>query len=170
MQRISELFLRLVGPIMIVIAFSVFSGMSKEMTKYQDNVSTMLINSDDVYNEGYKKLQEHVFQHDADGGMTVDGSCLMGMLLSNVTVTTEIVDNTDRSMYFRIVLDTRLGTNVYYAVFDTSLLSERLVKSGVYYVGDEVPFIEYLSMTGKYRMQPQHGPSGSLDRIIFTRV
>lgn len=169
MNHVSELISRIIGPLLFAAAFSLTVVNSDVLEQYNSLVHS-LISSDEVYNEGKTKVTNQIFVFDDEDNAYVSGSYIISMLTRDITVYTEIIDQTAVDNKFRLTFDTRLGTAVYYSVIDTTLINEVVKSTGVYTPGSYFSFGGYIDTNGQYRLDHTYGLSGELEKITFTRV
>lgn len=170
MNSFQNILMRLVGPFLFVMAFSLFAGLSGRVSDLMVAVRGELV-QDEVYSQSNYVIDyddNGVQNQDISGGV-VNGSYLVGLICSGVTVNTIIIDETDHTHKYKITFDSKLLGTTYYTVEDTTELVAKIEAYGSYSANTAFDFNVYVAPTAQYVMEYVYGDTGAIDSVVFTR-
>lgn len=170
MESLQSILFRLSGPFLFAIAFAAFVGLSDSAQDLVTLVRGGLV-QDEVYTENNLSIDydDNGIKNQDESSGIVNGSYVMGMICSGLTVNTVIIDETDVSHKIKISFDTKMLGSTYYVVEDVTLITPVVEARGSYQSNTAFDYNVYFSPTAVYHMEYVYADTGIIDCIIFTR-
>ena len=173
-MQLSELIIRLMGPIIFAAAFVVFIMNYNTVDEYIQVVKDKLIDGE-VYRQSYSSddYDEKAFNI-VDGSYTVTGTYLIGYL--NGTITNKVIVNSEggTTPYKKLIIDPHgLNQGASYALYSRSLSPGNvngvvLSQCDKWIPGESINLNQVVHSDRTYLFEPQYADTGVLESITFT--
>lgn len=174
MQKLGDLFFRLIGPIVFSAAFLLFVSNYNVIKQYQTTVKSGFIGGE-VYEQSNVDAGDRIYKYNSDGSYEVDGSYLAGILSGDIT--NKIIVVGDKYDYFqRLEINPWLSEDsIMYTAYQTSLQPNSInklkaVSAGTWVAGQSFDLNKIISYSSKYKVTVSYYPTNAIKSITYTKI
>lgn len=173
-MRLSEMFMRAIGPILFTIGFAIYMARYSTMNEYLDLVKARFLNNT-VYEQSSISSDSEIFDFSPDGDYTVTGSYVAGFICSEITERTVVVG--DRNDYYqKVVIDpTYVSDKVLYTAYKGTLSPTAIgnltpVRTDEWKPGETIDIRYVLDYYADYSVAMNYTTTGEVESIVFEKI